>query len=496
MVLGFLTLCALSPRLVPFSMDEFVHYHALGCGAFPLQREYPLGVEACGSYDLTPPGFTRPLPLRSYLYIGSLPVVPFYPLWRLVGAAWVVRLQGGLYFWAATLLVARLARVRVTSALLASLVFPVYLVSYVVDVGPVGLSLALLAMALIELRASLAESAPRMPLVRAALGGLALFAGLWVKLVFAWTLPALALCAVYWAKVALQRGATWRRVLAPIALFGLAAALPTALLLASTDVEGLPYYAVGSGSGLNLGRRLLKNAVHDVGRYLVDASLAVNPVGVLPHTVFDYVPLIGGLTLVGLLVATRARTALLWLACGVLTFLVTLVSGGVWGPHHLAFSLLFLVVAMASGVDQLRLRWSWAGRAVVLVLLVSWTALLVRLPHLQAPSGTGFAKDRLLASVRQTELERRDIVLHATWGTYYIGHLFGDHEQVVLAIGDLEQARPELAHVRALAARLGRGIAVVSAGLKPEAHSVLRETFGAPVAEQAFEEWQLLEFRP
>ena len=32
----------LSPRAVPYNMDEFVHYHALGCATAPLSRELPL----------------------------------------------------------------------------------------------------------------------------------------------------------------------------------------------------------------------------------------------------------------------------------------------------------------------------------------------------------------------------------------------------------------------------------------------------------------------
>ena len=74
---ALLAAAALSPRAVPFDMDEFAAYHALGCAAYPLSRQLNVYRERCADDDLVPPLVSRPLPLRSYLYIGSLPVVPF-----------------------------------------------------------------------------------------------------------------------------------------------------------------------------------------------------------------------------------------------------------------------------------------------------------------------------------------------------------------------------------------------------------------------------------
>lgn len=78
-------------------MDEFVHYHALGCATAPLGEGLPSFRDGCGLYDLRLP-FTRTwLPLRSYYYIGSLPSAVFAPLWRLLGDPVAARLQGGLF---------------------------------------------------------------------------------------------------------------------------------------------------------------------------------------------------------------------------------------------------------------------------------------------------------------------------------------------------------------------------------------------------------------
>src|SRR4029079_18305266 len=53
----------LSPRLVPFNMDEFSAYQPLGCHAYPLSGRYHLYREACHLYDLRLPFTDRFLPL-------------------------------------------------------------------------------------------------------------------------------------------------------------------------------------------------------------------------------------------------------------------------------------------------------------------------------------------------------------------------------------------------------------------------------------------------
>jgi len=74
----------LSPRAIPYNMDEFVHYHALGCASAPRSRELPLIRDGCGHFDLRLPFTAVPLPLRAYSYIGSLPAAPFYPFWKVL----------------------------------------------------------------------------------------------------------------------------------------------------------------------------------------------------------------------------------------------------------------------------------------------------------------------------------------------------------------------------------------------------------------------------
>src|SRR5262245_41632679 len=154
--LGLLGLAALSPRFIPYCMDEFAHYHALGCAAHPLAGKWSaaegeLFREACGAYDLTLPLTSTRLPLRAYHYIGSLPAIPFLPFWAL-GDPVAVRLQGACFLLAVSALLALLTRARFLELLLAAFVFPAYAFAFLVDLGPVGLSLLLLALALLSAR--------------------------------------------------------------------------------------------------------------------------------------------------------------------------------------------------------------------------------------------------------------------------------------------------------------------------------------------------------
>src|SRR2546427_6274998 len=123
---AILTAAGLSPRVLPFDMDQFAAYHALGCAAYPLSRQLNVYREPCAEDELTLPLVSRPLPLRSYLYVGSFPVVPFYPFWRLLRTPVAARIQGAAFLVLAVLLFSRLAGTPCATTLLAAAVFPIF----------------------------------------------------------------------------------------------------------------------------------------------------------------------------------------------------------------------------------------------------------------------------------------------------------------------------------------------------------------------------------
>jgi hypothetical protein len=360
-----LTVAWTSPRAIPFNMDEFVHYHALGCASAPRSRELPLIRDGCGYFDLRLPLAAAPLPLRAYSYIGSLPAVPFYPFWKVL-------------LWAA--LAARLLRVRVSAVVTAGLVFPVWLATFVVDEGPIGLSALLLLLALAVARRALATPRPGASAAWAAGSGLALFLGLWTKLVFAWWLPAFLVFAVEEARRRGLSPATLARRHAPTLLAGaLAALLPTALLLASTDRDGRPYAAVLWRGNLSAEPGDVEAVAVRLVRYVTDGSLAAPRNLTLPSWPVDLLPLVLSVALLGVgwCWSGRRREIATWAGLSALTFAFVASSGYSRWPHHFAFPLLLLVFALALCVDRLPARWRFAS---VVVVALFWATLVVRLP--------------------------------------------------------------------------------------------------------------------
>src|SRR5262249_13116877 len=146
-------------------------------------------------YDLRLPFTSTLLPLRSYHYIGSLPALPFFPFWRLLRDPVAVRVQGAFFLLVSTALLARLTGVGFGVQLLAALVFPVFALAFVVDLGPVGLSLVIVGVTLLALRRAVRARKESARLAWSAAAGAFFFLGFWIKLVFAWTAPALGLFA-------------------------------------------------------------------------------------------------------------------------------------------------------------------------------------------------------------------------------------------------------------------------------------------------------------
>ena len=484
-----------SPRAIPYNMDEFVHYHALGCASAPRSRELPLIRDGCGYFDLRLPLAAAPLPLRAYSYIGSLPAVPFYPFWKLLADPVAARVQGAFFFFLWAALAARLLRVRASAIVTAGLVFPVWLVTFVVDEGPVGLSALLLLLALAAARRALASPRPGASAAWAAGSGLALFLGLWTKLVFAWWLPAFLVFAVEEAR---RRGlslATLARRRAPTLLAGaLAALLPTALLLASTDRDGRPYAAVLWRGNLSAEPGDVEAVAVRLVRYVTDGSLAAPRNLTLPSWPVDLLPLVLSVALLGVgwRWSGRRREIATWAGLSALTFAFVASSGYSRWPHHFAFPLLLLVFALALCVDRLPARWRFA---VVLVVALFWATLVVRLPLAAYPVDSSPDKDRLLAAVREKGLDRSTLQLHTSWGTSYTAQLFGDPERMVVYARGAVEDPARLRQVAGLARGARRPLLLFSSRRWERLHTPeVEAVLGRPERTWQFGSWWAVEY--
>jgi hypothetical protein len=454
----------LSPRAVPFNMDELVHYHALGCASAPLQREMPLVRDGCFDHDLRPPFASRPWPLRSYLYVGSFPSLPFLPFWLAFDDPVAARVQGAVFFLLFLALAARLLRLRASSIALAALVYPLLLATFLADEGPVGLSAVLLLGALLAVRRACGSSSRVRAAGWAALAGWLLFLGFWTKLVFAWWLPLVAAFALAEARGA---SSSWpdalRRHRSAGAALVLAFAIPAALLLASVDRQGRPYLLVVRQAKMAAEPERVQAAAGRLLPYLVDgARLAPRNVE-LPRSPLDPLPLVLAgalLALVSRRGAARRRASLAWGAGAAATFAFASTSAFSQWPHHFAFPLVPLVLALALAADGAGTR----TRAVFAVLVaVYWVSLAARWPLARFPAESAPAKDELLRFVRAEGLDRDTVQLHASWGTYYVAQLFGDRERILFYMKAAPDDPQRLATVRDVALARGRRVLLLSA---------------------------------
>lgn len=488
---ALVALLAFSQRVLPYNMDEFVHYHALGCATAPLGQDLPSFRDGCGLYELRLPGTGLWLPLRSYYYIGSFPAAVYLPFWLVIDDPVAARIQGGLFFVLFVLLASRLLQVRPIRVLLASLVFPVFVVSFVADQGPVGLSVLLLLAALLAVRRALSEETPGRGAAWAALAGGAVFLGLWVKLIFGWWLPGLALYAL--AEVR-RRGGTLKEALprlAPLALAaGLALLAPLAVLLASHDVDGRPYGAALSRGRISLDTAQVVDGSSLLGRYLVDASL-VSPRNVtLPGSRLDLVPaLVAALVLAAALASSRPRRREVggWFSLALLTFAVATTSAFTQWPHHFVFPAVFGVLALAVALESL-------GKGprvlVTLVVLTVWVSVGVRWPSATFPRDSSPGKDELLSFVRQRGLDREMFQVHSSWGTYYIAQLFGAPERLAVFVKGIPDDAVQLRQVACLARDHGRPLLLVSSREWPRMQtSHVDEILGRPSRTWRFDDW-------
>jgi hypothetical protein len=491
-----LGLALLSPLILPYNMDEFVPYQALGCAAFPLSaRENGDFRNGCGRLDLRLP-FTRTfLPLRSYTFIGSLPVVPFYPLWRLLRDPVAVRVQGVLFLLLAFGLALRVTEAAAPALLVALCIYPLCAASFIVDTGPVGLSMVLALGTLVAVKRAVHERRPARKAGFAALAGLLVFLGLFVKPVFAWLLPGFALFALARARAepppARALSAENARALAAF----LAASVPLTLALGLAHTRtGGRYYGVFRSANVGMGSGQPRVVASRLSEFVLDGSTLAPQTLRWPRQSWDAVPalLCAGLLAWGL---RRVRETATWLAMAALAFGLMCLTGRAWASHHIVFAIDLVLLGLAGVLTRLRAVHPRTFRVCTVAVCLYWAGLAARFPRVVVNPEANSGKDRLLAYVRESGLDARSVQLHATWGTYFIGHLFGDPRQILLFANRFATVPAYLTRARQIAEARGRSIVIISRR-EPEGMRTRGDDgiLGPPQAVHRFDGWWAVEY--
>jgi hypothetical protein len=361
----------------------------------------------------------------------------------------------------------------------------------------VGLSVALLLLALLAIRRALAAPRPRASASWAAAAGASIFLGLWTKLVFAWWLPIVAVFALEDARrQGLSLGGLVKGRRAALLAGAVALVVPTVLLLASLDRDGRPYVEALRQGGLSTEPEDVEAVAVRLSAYVTDGSLLAPRNVLLGSSVLDVLPLVVSVGLLALALArpARRREIATWALLAAATFAFVAASGHSRWPHHFAFPLLPLVLALAIALDTLGARARLAAAALVVAF---WASIGFRLGTARVPGESAPDKDRLLAFVRERGLDRRTLQVHASWGTYYVAQLFGDPERMLVYTRRIVDDPERLSQMADLAREKGRPVLLVSSRRWERLHTpAVEAAFGTPQHTWQFGPWWAVEYQP
>jgi len=499
-------LAYVSPHFIPYNMDEFSHYHVLGCKHAPLSDLHDRFANGCDMYDLKPPGLSTYLPLRSYLYIGVAQTVPFLPFWAAFDDPVAGRVQGALYLLLATFLIARLVDASWRVTLFAMLLFPSFCAPFILDTGPVGVSLcSYLGLLLLIRKGVTSETARSKIWTGIAIGLLAFFAAS-IKLVFVWVIPTLPLWALWVMRPqdSRQWPATLLRQLPLIFAAGITFVLPTVWLLAALDRQGVPFFAVSATSKIVLTAGNLYAQAYRLGKPIWNSTFFDLRTMMLPgNREFDALPLLIGLAVIafGLWLKRGADRlqVLLLLAFAGLTFAFIMTNANAWAPHHSVYAMVLIAAAIASCAETLKQRKALLVAAIALSSLY-WVSLAVRLPQATIQADTGFDKDELTRFLRTSHLDASTVQVHVDWGTYYLSHTFGDSRQLALTVygwdtQPSEQRQADLSKIRHIASDLHRDILLITRQTgDPRQDPDVVAVLGQPTGTYPFNTWMITRY--
>lgn len=492
-LMGVFTL--ISPRVLPYNMDEFSGQHALGCAHFPLNDQLQHYDESCQKYELTPVLFSHPLRLRSYGYVGSILVAPYYPLWILISGPISIRIQGFIFFVVMIWLIARIARVHMVYVLLASLFFPLFFLNALADTGISNLPIVCFLGILLLIR-ELPSLDSRKRLYAAFGIGLLIFMGMWSKLTFGWFFLPLFIYFIFTLVETYRKKISSKIFILPLLTAVITCLIPSLWLFTAKNDQGLSYIS-SNGSQLDLSRHSITHVIHLITPYLLDGSLSVNRILSLTHHSYDILPVVLAI-LVGIWALLERKTrsiALVSLIGGGIMFGTMILFRATAHPHHIMLLMPFLALGIAQLLEILSKRQQLTFSLILLITAGYWVTIAFRLPYASVSSTSNRPKDILLAQIRESGIESKTVQVHSSWGTYYIANLFGDHDQAVTFAYDIENSPDRLRSIKSDAQSLHREVLIITSDRYAVTTSPnIQRILGTLHSEITVGDWSALEY--
>lgn len=451
-----MTLTIVFCKVVPYNMDEFVHYHAIICHHYS-NNELNTFRERCGGYDFNILNTGLILPMRAYFYNGSFPCLYYYPVFRILRDPISARFLGILSLLLQSIILARIFNFRYEYILLFLAVFFPYFFQHMADTGPVlymTLSVVLLYFLFDNwLRRQQWRHTVVIPFI--------IWSGIWSKLAYFWIIPSIGVMFLF---IAFERRSDIRKKLkrilvqTPILIIVLAILLSTLFL--STHAENsnnrpyLQYLKDNNYRPIDEITNLDQLKQNHVFKSLInplEATQRIYYVG-KPSRFSYYYTLVLYLFVpvsVAIMFLLRRRRSvfrpLLFYFCFLLTVFMIIRTDGSWAMHHTVLSFPFLVMAMLSTAHILKTQFGGRYRLLIKLFFVSFIVLnsyfFMEFQKQEIMGHSDWSRGTVNNVLNNRYLAENYFYVVIDWGMYYYQGLYGPDSQSVLYMDPLKNGR-------------------------------------------------------
>ncbi|TSC79362.1 MAG: hypothetical protein G01um101425_642 [Candidatus Peregrinibacteria bacterium Gr01-1014_25] len=436
--------------IVPYNMDEFIHYDAILCHWFPGNNWHG----QCDPWQLNVLNLGWVLPVRAYGYSGSFPALYFLPIHLLWRSPLAARMLGLGFLALGAVISARAMGLKWRPVVVGMLLTFPYAFQTIVDTGPIGYHILSIYLLYVLLERWCATLQTRY----ITLATIAVFLGIWTKFAYFWMAPGLAIILALhaWERRAFLLKREHLRTAAKH-LFGCGFCLIVALsvLLLSTrpgNPADMPYMNELLGSPAYTIGEMLRGAwfQSNILNMLIQPLDATHRVFILksPHVLsllysvlaYGFVPAaIAALFLAGERRLIR-RPLVLYVAF-IATILMIMRTKNAGAMHHAILSYPFLILATLAAQRALcdaACSFAWRGR--IRHLIAGWSvafvtvnlALIGVMTTQQVNSDSSADKQAIHTLLNAGDVSGKYMVATLDWGMFYYQGLFGHDDQSVL----------------------------------------------------------------
>ncbi|MDD5103120.1 MAG: hypothetical protein PHX93_01840 [Candidatus Peribacteraceae bacterium] len=467
--------------IVPYNMDEFIHYDTILCYLYP-------GNDLHGTCDPFKLNFLNTgliLPLRAYFYSGSFPSLYFLPIVLLWSSPLAARCLGMVFLLLGGFIAARIFKFKTIYVLFGLVALFPYLFQHLVDTGPIGFQV--LSVFLVYLLLDRWCATLKIRIISAIT--LIIFCGIWTKFSYFWFAPGFAIFFLIHI-IHHRHFLSSKKNLHTLFLQSAGALFVLVILVGSLVFSTAP-----DNSAV---RPYLDPLIHSDALSLSEVLRGVwwhsEVVTTLLHPleatqrVFEVVPEISISFLYSIIVYLFAPFTLLLLFCAggkgfsrknlilpsalTIAFFLTVImiarTRGAGLMHHAILSYPFLILASLATIRCLLIAGAQSSRVWLRLFFIAWltaylfvnTVLFIKVPTQRYLFHDDPEKFIVHTIINTGTIPGRTMVLVVDWGMFYYSGLFGSSQKSVLFEWGL-RGEGRITYLKDLAARNGRKLVVL-----------------------------------